>query len=246
MNEIAACHSYAQIRLSNGLQNYINHWLGPHDPIYGGWVRPSDEVILEAQVAVRQIVPQFREVTASELRDWMTPVLFAVKNPPPETEFEARIAVLFDVLHTFPISVFTAAVRRKCIERWDFFPSASEVHKLLTPVLDKILREADTLQRFANMPLNRKDSWPPTIDRVLTNEERAAILEEFHANMKAMRAERIFSPEPSPDPTPPKPAYLSPEQLRALYTERSQEDSAIGRLARARLNSPDLRECPRG
>lgn len=87
----------------------------------------------QAEVAEAQLRPFARPVTLSELRDWARPLGAGVRNPPAPEDFAAWCAALAVACGDFPAAAFSSRAQRAALQEFQFWPSVSDVCRLVRP-----------------------------------------------------------------------------------------------------------------
>lgn len=176
---------------------------------------------------MNQIAPQQPHSTATAA-DWsrfLRPIAAAVRNPPSEQDFKARVAALAMAMPTATADILAkqwlqAEAMRKC----QFWPSVADLAEIIQPEINDARRQ----QSEAVAAI----SYCPPQMRITPTPEEAA---EVKAKLDAFMAEMRMSSDGQPKPTV-KPAYLSDAALLAMYEKSAAEgnDAAAFRAAALR------------
>lgn len=167
-------------------------------------------VLPEAVTEARELLHRAQIVapaTAEAVLDWLRPIALAVANGPAAEEARARAETVALACADLPAGLFSREAATAALQRWKYWPSASEVREL---VGHDYLARKRLLEAVAHAP------GAPPIDgpHERTAEEIAAVT----ATMTAWRAERAArkAAEPRPEKLKVQPSYLTPAQLAAV------------------------------
>jgi hypothetical protein len=194
-------------------------------------LRLSGAAMAELQVVRQKLDRGLRPVSRRELMAWFGPLNVAFRNPLDKAVFEGRLNALADVIGNWPAVLFTVEARRELMAAHDYWPSVSDIIRVLQPEKDRLdgLKAAlDTLAKPEVQSGQEAPRMPPT------DEEK----ESVRAQLAALKADMQHSVSASAKPANlrPRPSFFNEDQLRRACEEQLKNADPIGRdLARARL-----------
>lgn len=118
--------------------------------------------------------------------EFLAPVAAAVRNPPIERDFIARIGVCKVALTDIPLSMLTPQLQREAVRKFEFWPSVAEIGTWLGGMAMAARAERSAIAYDAPQP-----------PRERTEEERAhaaAAARSFAADMQALNRPRAAAP----------------------------------------------------
>ena len=133
----------------------------------------------------------------------------------------------FEICQDFPALIFSSELERKALITFHFFPSASELFKLLCEAVGPLRSLRKRLEVIANARPSRAPE--PEMSGIMTREGRDAV-----ANLlKVFVQERAVASQPrllTRPPPRPSARYLPPELLTRLRAEGLRRSAANQRL----------------
>jgi hypothetical protein len=213
--------------MSDALTRAVRAMADPPPGIGTTGVYLPENLRQEAQAAVMRYDQLRKPAPVNVMTDWLWGLNALMKAPLYRDDFKGRAAALMEVLRDLPASVFISQTRNDAAIAFEWFPGAGELVKFLAVHAAPIITKHHALQRLL---ITRE----PGNTVPLTQEEREAVLEDFHRKMEAVRAERL-TVEEKPVPTL-KLAHATRDQLRAIYSQRANDENPmVAAGARIRL-----------
>ena len=199
--------------------------IGDHysPPIEG----PSAADIDEARRTLVEAEHLCRPPSARVIALWMTRFKALPWGPNEEADVRAAMSDIASACGALPIAAFTAETANVALQRWRRWPTAADVHDVLSAHAAPFLRQRDQLRRIAALK-----PAPPAPAR--EGPDNAA-MQHVASIVQAFVSERRQAVT-SAAPAKPKPRPLSPAELVATW-EKALADKVPGaaiRLAMAR------------
>jgi hypothetical protein len=214
--------------LSEGLGRLLEAARQPHPDIGLGVFLP-EHLRPEATRTLARYEQLVTPAAPQRVFDWLAGVNARLAVQLALADVMARALVYTDTLRDIPEVCFDADTRHEAERKFQFFPSAAEVHEVLRPRSLALHAKQHALRRLINAPAAQVPNAPPT------QEERETILAGFRARMEAVRAERLTADESLPTLERAS-GHLSRSQLRAAYAEQANhQDPLVAATGRARL-----------
>ena len=167
--------------------------IGPDDAgmIIHRAFRPSSGAVEEAKGLLPLIPAILAPVTVPDMRKWLKMLNGAVRNPQDGDDFDIRLAAIGFAVSQYPRQCFNDDTLREAMRTFAFFPSASDLCKLLDSAATSLQRRVDAIRRTAAyVPPD-----PPVSRPQLSDQERArqsalirVKVEEFKANLAEVAA----------------------------------------------------------
>jgi hypothetical protein len=160
--------------------------LGPHDPGYrqapvllslNGWRVAQDEAdrlddLLDDRIGLDQLAA------------WLAPLNAAIRNPQPPEAFQARIRGLIVMLDDLPACLFNAATRR-AIDADGFFPSHTDIRRVIGPIAEGWATRRDALRRLRRAP--DRAQQPVARERIGHGENLGRVAERLAGDVIALK-----------------------------------------------------------
>lgn len=171
-------------------------------------------LIEEAQRLLPRYEVLCRPASVGEIREWLLSVLPGIVNRPDGAGFEARVETVAAACAEVPARCFSLAARSAALRKFQFLPGSAEIYALVSAQPEnELCGKLSALRRIAAAHTTAADLRRPElapVDRARAA-ENAAWLAETRARLEAERAAARRQP---------KPAYLTPEQLRQMRAAR--------------------------
>jgi len=217
------------------------------------------ELAYDAKVTVRSesdradaagLIPEYERLCAPAQRvtieTWLGLLVYAVRNPPEEGQFEGRLRGVIDCLSDLPLGAWSDDTAREAMQTFKFWPAVADVDDLLRPTAEHLHRTLRSLRRMATAEM----FVPP---RGVTQEQerdyiREAVLGRLPAQpdvtdrgRDSAETPRDVTPSPAreilkdraPPPMPPTSALLQ-DVIRAARQRLMEGSSGGSRAAPAR------------
>lgn len=153
--------------------------------------------------------------TAHDWAQFLKPIAAAVRNPPTETDFKARVAAIAHALPDVPAIWLTQAWRqREAMRAWQFWPAVADVAEWLAPYQREERESAERHTRIA--------APAPEAPRLRSTAEILAVKQ---AAREVMAAAQV--PAGQDRGPPPKPLPLSEGALLAHLTVLAEGGNTV-------------------
>ena len=195
---VSAVAAKASPQLERALRDLAN----PHPDV--GPIRSLPAHIrAEAKMAADAMDDVLRAASEGEIVAWLKPISAAVRVPLSRDDFRIRAAAICVALQGIPHSVLTPATQREAMQKFDYFPAASDVHTLLTEHASPLRARARLLRQAV-----AADGAVPDAPS-MTDQARM----DLAAKLRGLSAELGRGDDAEARP-PVRPSYLSGEHLR--------------------------------
>lgn len=156
------------------------------------------------QIAAPQ---QHGTATAADWSRFLRPIAAAVRNPPSEQDFKAKVAALAMAMPTATAEILSKQwLQAEAMKKCQFWPSVADLAEIIQPEINDARRQQAETLALPYQPQRLRDLPPP--------EEVAAV----KAKLEAFAKEMANSEQGLPKATI-KPAFVPDHALLAAYEE---------------------------
>lgn len=177
-------------------------------------VRHSAEQIELAREYLPIAEQALAPASADAIREWLGSLNAGVANPQSAADFATRLIAYQTALSDVPASAFSATSLRLALQRFKFWPAASEVFEFLTGQTEPLRRRLAALRSIARGNQSEK---PQERGKPDSQAERDAILAQFRERMAEVKAGWQSQRLPEPAAHAVVARHLSPGALLAIY-----------------------------
>lgn len=171
----------------------------------------------EAEWALGKMGDTLAQATPDALRTWLKPINAGVRNPQDAAAFALRCTAIVLACDGIPAGALTPEAQRDALRTFEFFPSAPEVHNLLTRHANPIRRMAEGLRRV-------RDAADAVQEEPVTGPVTRTPEEVAHARAQVEQLKRdMASKRPAPSATSTKARRLTPQQLLQSYQTQVED-----------------------
>lgn len=190
-------------------------------------------VAAEAKAVLAQI--DAAPASPGEIAEWLRPIAGSVSNPPSgRAELGVRAATIAVGCGDLPAALFSKQAQMLGIQRWKFWPSASEVRETVLDANTPFVDRRKALRAIAFAPVSDSGARPEGRSAPSQDEKKAVseMVARLREEVAARQAEKVRA-------TGGRPIVLSPEQLVAAYRRARDEasDPMLRAAAAARLKT---------
>lgn len=208
------------------------------DPEWRSYLRPMEREQRQAAEFGARRFDEMLAVTIARptLEAWLEPLVTAVKNPPPEDQYDGRIEAIMRAAGALPLAVLGPVTQAEALKTFKFWPSAAELLELLEKEARRLQVRRDALHALAKPPAPRGDRpQPRTPPSDAEKDHVARVVSAFAAGARG-------AGPGAGDPPPPKPEVkakpLADAQLIALYEQQARSgDKFVAENAERRLKA---------